>query len=59
MSESLIRDELDRIMRLLSENLDDYAHECTVRWGSNPVIARIVRIVKTQIRRTKTLLASG
>ncbi|MFA7566040.1 MAG: type II toxin-antitoxin system HipA family toxin [Alkalispirochaeta sp.] len=48
--------ELDRIMQVLEEGLDDFAHDFGIRWGTSPVIDRITRIVKTQIRRTKTLV---
>jgi len=41
---------------VLEEGLDDFAHDFGIRWGTSPVIDRITRIVKTQIRRTKTLV---
>jgi serine/threonine-protein kinase HipA len=54
--EAFILRELDRIMSDLDEKVEDYAHEFASRWGDNPVIPRIVHIVRTQIRRTRTLL---
>lgn len=54
--EASVLGELDRIMNDLEARLDDYAHEFVSRWGESPVIDRIARIVRTQIRRTRTLL---
>lgn len=56
VKESYLFGELDRIMDSLTVHLDDYAHEFASRWGDNPVISRIVHIVRTQIRRTQTLV---
>lgn len=53
---SYILGELDRIMGELDENLDDHAQTFVTRWGDNPVVERITRIVRSQIRRTKMLL---
>lgn len=56
MGETYLFGELDRVMQHLEERLDDHAHEFAAHWGDSPVMDRIVRIVRTQIRRTKTLL---
>ena len=58
VGEGYIFGELDRIMHHLDERLDDYAHEFAVRWGDSPVLERIMRIIRKQIRRTRTLLSS-
>ncbi|MEX2445263.1 MAG: HipA domain-containing protein [Alkalispirochaeta sp.] len=54
--EAYILGELERILQELDGMLEDYAHEFITRWGDNPVIDRITRIVRTQIRRTRKLL---
>jgi serine/threonine-protein kinase HipA len=54
--EAYIFRELERIMGDLDEKLEDYAHDFVTQWGHSPVIDRIMRIVRTQIRRTGTLV---
>ena len=43
-------------MNDLEERLDDYAHVFVSGWGVSLLIDGIARIVRTQIRRTRTLL---
>lgn len=54
--EAYVLGEIDRIMSELDGRLDDYTHEFVSRWGDSPVIGRITRTVRTQIRRTRTLV---
>jgi serine/threonine-protein kinase HipA len=56
IGEAYLRGEIDRITNTLTERLDDYGHEFASLWGDSPVIERVIRIVRTQVRRTNTLL---
>ncbi len=59
MGAKYIVGELDRIMTSLEQGLDDYAHEFSTDWGENPVIDRVCRTIRRQIRRTRTLTGCG